>query len=108
MKIIKDKILNWDEMYDDCKFVRCYNNGARLKNCIWESGYVKHGEFKDGIWKRGIWKGVNWINSVWNDGLWIDGWWFNGTWKGGTFEDGYIWKNGWEQDNIYNSKYILK
>jgi len=58
MKVIKDKILENDKTYEDCKFVRCLNVGAILKNCVWESGNWKRGLiYGDFYWKGGIWYG---------------------------------------------------
>jgi len=78
MKTIKDKILNHGENYNNCKFVRCLNLGADLKNCIWEYGVWKFGSFANGFWKNGIWEDGMWdfqhfgSKSVWKDGLWDD------------------------------------
>jgi len=58
MKIIKDKILNDLDYYTDCKFVRCLNLGADLKNCIWENGTWIGGKSLNLKWKGGVWK--NW------------------------------------------------
>jgi len=62
MKIIKDKILNYGEVYMDTKFVRCLNLGARLENCIW----------KNGMWEDGASK-----NKIWENGAWDYGWYFD-------------------------------
>jgi len=62
MKIIKDKILKWNEHYNNCRFIRCYNDGASLKNCIWHSG----------IWEDGFSK-----NCYWESGIWKSGWYFD-------------------------------
>jgi len=70
MEVITDKILEWGEMYENARFVRCLNLGADLKNCIWENGSHRKGTFKNGIWKRGIWKHGYWLNSIWENGVW--------------------------------------
>jgi len=45
MKVIKDKILQPWQTYKNVRFVRCYNDGAYLNKCIWESG----------MWQSGGW-----------------------------------------------------
>jgi len=78
MKIIKDKSLNFDEIFKNVKFVRCLNLGARLENCIWESG----------VWKNGIWK-----NYIWKNGIWENGIWESGRWEKGKGKNNRIWKS---------------
>jgi len=55
MQIIKDKVLERGKTYYNTKFVRCYNAGARLENCIWESGVWIFGNSKNLKWKGGVW-----------------------------------------------------
>ena len=60
MKIIKDKILNQGQTYENVKFVRCLNLGARLENCTWENGSWYFGGFKNLKWKGGTWRIGKW------------------------------------------------
>jgi len=61
MKTITDKILKIGVTYRNVKFIRCYNFGARLINCIWEYGVFDDGIFINSIFKSGIWENGRWV-----------------------------------------------
>jgi len=88
MEIIKDKILELGKTYNDCKFIRCYNSGANLIDCIWESGIHGWGTSSKICWKSGIW----------HSGTFKYGNWKNGLFEHGIFNKGSIWESGiWEK-----------
>jgi len=69
MEIIKDTILNKNKTYNDCKFIRCYNDGAYLIDCKWQSGMWQDGDLDGGTFKNGIWE-RGWRNGIWKSRLW--------------------------------------
>jgi len=87
MEIIKDKVLKRGVVYNNVKFVRCYNAGGILKNCIWESGISDYGTFVESVWKNGIWLDGIWESGTFEHGIWVDGVWED-KWERGLWISG--------------------